>query len=47
MSRRCCRKGRWMTIFDFIDKHPWLTFFLLLLVFDLLGDLIKAWRGTE
>lgn len=36
-----------MTLFDFINAHPFMSLFALLLLFACVEDLIKAWRGSK
>lgn len=33
-----------MTMFDFIDKHPWLTLILIVVIFEGLADIVKAFK---
>ncbi len=33
-----------MSFLDFVDKHPWLTFFLLFLILEGIKSIVIAWR---
>lgn len=35
-----------MTLFDYMDKHPWYALFYTLIILESIGSYLKYWRDT-